>query len=377
MCYNKKIRPAWSMRKEVYQRRFDVLADGGLSLVDQTVELDDKYFLRQFITLGSIITERKIWDEKPKGKMLYLDLRRDPPWSIKLQTNEWSKDSQVKPEKVKHLSRLPGVILVTEPIDCAGGECLEKLMGGLGEVMGGLQKHSSIVVVVENKGADGDREARIEILKQLGLAKPNVLRRLGKKRMIWEARKPKKTERPGVDLVASAKGKGDYLKKMAKIVKQQYLENGYEVIGWEEIFDRLSASKFPQGDIEKLKSGYGVSLRVSDCGCTVDMSLDGEWVNHHACGDSGCCFPTELPEREGEGQMYNLYEMTDTGISCSKNCEETLVNDVRLHTLGKTKTKLLINLVCPHHGVHHDKLEWVDNDKIINLEKRAKELGLK
>ena len=73
----------------------------------------------------------------------------------------------------------------------------------------------------------------VSFLKEMNLVQPKVLKRVGKKRLIWEARRAKKPGAKEVNLVKSKRNEeSEYLKRMAKRVKKDYLEAGYEVIGW-------------------------------------------------------------------------------------------------------------------------------------------------
>jgi len=281
------------MTEQWKQKSFEVDPEsGGIEYGEIPVGISEEGLMAGFHGLREIVSARPVWQDRPRGRMLYLDLRNPDPWAVKFNGVTWKKEEIVAPDKLGNLSRLPGAVLVTNPVNCQTGEGLDCLKSGLDLVTPGLQKHSSVVMAVETKREDGvrDLETRVEVLKEYGLVVPQVLRRRGRRRMVWQGRLKKKREGMLVDVVASSKEKGNYLRQMAIKVKNQYLENGYEVLDWGEIFGQLKASKSPIFDIERLKSGMGVVLQKTDCGCTFEYSLYGEANNLHKCGDALCGF---------------------------------------------------------------------------------------
>ena len=81
-------------------------------------------------------------------------------------------------------------------------------------------------------------------------------------------------------------------------------------------------------------------------------------------------------ESKSKFKTYNLLKRVELSIPCG-TCGQPLYQEIRLHTYGKKKSKLLIEGLCLKCGVRREpRLKTILNNQIVGLGEKVKELGL-
>jgi len=153
-----------------------------------------------------------------------------------------------------------------------------------------LQKYSSLVYVIESVGSNWDKEWRRDILKELGLAKVDVLDWGKEDCLFWRGRLPKKREVEPVNRLEVGEywQIGHFNYRLGIGLDKMYEEFGYTVIDRSEIEAVVTASTNFLIDKGRLDDGNGVTIESIDCGCCLQVGLKGDISVINSCGDVEC-----------------------------------------------------------------------------------------
>lgn len=312
----------------------------------------------------AIVSQRKIWVERPGGGLFVANLIGGLEGGLLVNPANWKIDKiHYRPQK-KNPEKLASFTIIAPPLTPETGE---KLLGDtLSRALPYLRK-SSPFFLLEERGADFQKEWRTQILRELKLVHPEILTRPSDNYLVWEARVQKKPKiRIPVDLTDPSRGwKYEWVRELWLEMKKDYESNGFEILEPKnsEIVARLKSSRFVLDDIGRLKQGFGVELRA-DCGCHWKVSLRGDFMRTFNCETPGCRGVPELAtqaenidyktgQRLTSGKQGEIYHLGETVLPDKVHglCGEFYIETVsKIEDIPGGMVKIFIEDRCPHHG---------------------------
>ncbi len=157
------------------------------------------------------------------------------------------------------------------------------------------------VFIFEEKGLDHPldldkrREKREKILEKWGLVERDVLIRPSPRGeaeinnyFVWRSRMSKKWKprEPVNYFDGGPEWREKWLTTILYERIKEYEDQGFSVLSYDEVINKLRATTFPLNDFGRLANGFGFRLEAI-CGCQWHVDLDGVW-ERDPCSDPGC-----------------------------------------------------------------------------------------
>lgn len=210
----------------------------------------------------------------------------------------------------------------------------------------GIKRHHKRLYLVESLRkntplSENEIKARKAFLNSFGLAAAEVHRE-AKTGLVWVTGRPqKRTIREGVDLTQQK-----YIGAIKREVEDELEAVGWMIVNWEEIEEKLEASKFPPEHIRKLKLGWG-TLVQGPCGkCLYRISIQGAVIPILPCDEESCQGNEEFLQELVEDTPLVLGRDMPYGAFCGECGEELQVTRIK-----GPGSSIIREIKCPHHGL--------------------------
>ncbi len=200
-----------------------------------------------------------------------------------------------------------------------------------------------------------ERKKRKELLGKLSLVDSEVYweKETG---LVWVTGRPKKGKKP-TDL-----NQKRYVGDIKNEVAARLENSGWHVVSWEEIDSRLRESKFPPGDLEKLKSGWGILVLAPCGGCLYRISAKGDIYQMTDCGEEHKEGITEVYEAISKAPVV-LGRFMKTEIACGECGKIMDLARVIQQTKG-SRVLILEELSCGGCGATVVNRFWCSNNQL-------------
>lgn len=210
----------------------------------------------------------------------------------------------------------------------------------------GVRRHDKRLYLVEGPRRNSplskeEIKARKTFLYSLGLAAAEVHQE-AKTGLVWVTGRPqKRTIREGVDLTQQK-----YIGAIKREVEDELEAAGWMIVNWEEIEEKLKASKFPTIHIQKLKMGWGTLIQ-GPCGkCLYRISIQGAVIPILPCDEESCQGNEKFLQELVEDTPLVLGRDMPYGAFCGECGEELQVTRIK-----GSGSSIIREIKCPHHGL--------------------------
>jgi len=254
--------------------------------------------------ISGYLGTRKLWQERPQrplsgnNECLFINLQNGSDFVF--NGRDFRGLEQFTPEAVPR-SGLNAIVVITgdlradsqengsKPGEIESGADLYDSLAGLTPFL----KEGGSFFVFEKVGDDKDREWREQVLDDLGLVNRNVLTsgRAVRNALLWEATFPKnhKGLKHPINLIDEGPfWRRDWIQKELQRMRDDYANRGYSIVDESALIKALSSTKFVPLAIQRLKDGFGVTVKDGHCPtdtCVTEWMISGKPIVISSCGE--------------------------------------------------------------------------------------------
>ena len=325
--------------------------------------------------LRQILPQQDLWTHRPKGPFLVTNLQKGAVLQELNGVIVYSYPGVLP--NVGPRDKFSGLIITVTNREIMGQT--ETLLELLLEAKNRLQVKSP-VFILEQVAGKLDRNIRINTLAAAGIVDRNVTG-IVNNYLLWRGRTPTppdKVKRKPVDLLARYSAdpqKRSYLEGLRRRVIAAYKKQGFILVNFDEIDEKLRASTFIPRELHNLEMGHGIEVRDQRCGCLWHIDLNGDAkLIPPACDDhrrnSGRkpVVPTEngLTNWTGQLKTYTLGERL-SGLDCFDCPSTKLILRIEILSGTGNRFEILESLFCPHCGTVSSRESIVLRKQVVNL----------